>query len=217
MKSPGPLHFLCPPGTRMLLEVTGLPEKLTTSCVGHVRGRFVVAQMPLVPESGRDALYQMLYPDNGVISRFLHEGTVVGFSARLIKTIQIPFPLIFLTYPKRVESHDLRKHRRVICCLPGHTTIGETLFSGMITDLSLSGCQFSVAFDEMPPGVAIDDIVELRCELFGQNGQGRLACSVKRVALSGKRLEVGLKFRKMPPEMLQRLNDYLQDALSLLG
>jgi hypothetical protein len=209
-------HFHCPPGTRMVLDVTGLAEKLTTACVGHVRGRFVVVQMPVPPEIGRESLYQLLYPDNGVIARFLLDGTVVGFSARLIKHIQIPFPLVFITYPKKLESHDLRKHRRVACCIPGQTIVNEAPLLGMIVDLSFSGCQFSATFTDKAPEVSIDDMVELHCELFGPKDLGTLPCAVKRVALSGKRLEIGLKFRNMSPQIQNALDDYLHDALSVL-
>jgi hypothetical protein len=201
----------------MVLDVTGLAEKLTTACVGHVRGRFVIVQMPALPEVGRESLYQSLYPDNGVIARFMHDGTVVGFSGRLIKHIQIPFPLLFITYPKKLESHDLRKHRRVACCIPGQTIINDAPLLGMIVDLSLSGCQFSTTFTEKAPEVGIDDMVALHCELFGPKEQGMLPCAVKRVSLSGKRLEIGLKFRPMPPQIQNALDEYLQDALSVLS
>ena len=213
----GSFHLHCPPGTRMILDVRGMPDKLITACVGHARKRFVVVQMPALPEAGRDAFYQMLYPDNEVIVRFLYEGTVVGFSARLIKCIQIPFPLVFLTYQKKLESHDLRKHRRVPCCIPGQGVLGTEALPGMITDLSLSGCQFSAAFDGPQPTLAIDDTMDLRCELFGRDAQGHLACSVKRVSLSSKRLEIGLKFREVPPQTQDALRGYLQEALSILG
>jgi len=217
MIASGSFHLHCPPGTRMILEVTGMLDKLTTVCVGHSRGRFVVVQMPALPEIGRDGFYQMLYPDNEVIVRFLYEGTVVGFSARFIKCIQIPFPLIFITYPKRLESHDLRKHRRVPCCIPGRGVVGTQILPGMITDLSISGCQFSTIFDGLPPNMAVDNMVELHCELFGRSDQGHLDCIVKRVSLSSKRLEIGLKFREVSPQTQDALHDYLQEALSILG
>ncbi len=212
MTAPLAAGFHCPPGTKMLLEVAGYDEKLPTVCVGHVRGRFVIVQMPGHAESGRDALFQMLAPDNATIVRYLHEGTVVGFPARIIKWIQLPFPLLFLTYPARLESHDLRKHRRISCCLPGRARIRDAAAAGMILDLSLSGCQFSVLRDEQVPAVDIDDRVGLSCALFGD-----LACSVKRVALSGNRLEIGLKFQDMPETTRASLDAYLQTALSVLG
>ena len=46
MSTPAPFALQCPPGTKMLLEVSGLEEKLNTACVGSQRGRFVIVQMP---------------------------------------------------------------------------------------------------------------------------------------------------------------------------
>ncbi|OLN25907.1 hypothetical protein DVDV_3026 [Desulfovibrio sp. DV] len=217
MSAPDLSHFHCPPGTRLILEVTGLPEKFASACVGHARGRFVVTQMPVLPETTREAFYQMLYPDNAVIVRYLHEGTVVGFTAQVIKCIQIPFPLIFLTFPKRLESHDLRRHPRVSCCLPGQAVINGEGVAGMVLDLSHSGCLFSATVPDTPPSVAIDDAILLRCGIFGQGEEAGLAGVVKRVALSGRRLELGLKFRQMPPPTQEAINTYLDQALSVLA
>lgn len=217
MSAPDLAQFHCPPGTRLALQVTGLPDKFATTCVGHARGRYLVTQFPVLPETNRDGFYQMLYPDNAVIVRYLHEGTVVGFTARVIKSIQIPFPLIFLTYPKKLESHDLRRHPRVACCLPGQAVLGGGPVPGMVLDLSHSGCLFSAAVPETPPAVAVDDAVDLRCDLFGPGEASTLAGIVKRVAVSGRRLELGLKFRAMPAPAQQALNDYLSQALTILG
>lgn len=211
-----PLH--CPPGTKMLLEVAGFEEKLHTHCVGHVRGRFVIAQMPLLAEAGRDALYQLLYPDAAVIARYLHEGTVVGFSAQVIKWIQVPFPLLFLSYPARLESYDLRRHKRIACCIPGRARLGAAETPGMLLDLSLSGCQFSaaLALATPPPAVQVDDMVALQSSLFGASAASGIPCQVMRVATTGHRLEIGLKFHDLPLEAKDAVNGYLQAALSVL-
>ncbi|MFP5258151.1 MAG: flagellar brake protein [Acidobacteriota bacterium] len=217
MSAPDLSHFHCPPGTRLALEVTGLPDKFATACVGHARGRFLVTAVPALAETVRVSFYQLLYPDNTVIVRYLHEGTVVGFTAQIIKCIQIPFPLIFLTFPKKIESHDLRRHTRVACCLPGQAVIAGADVPGMVLDLSNSGCLFSATVTDTPPAVAIDDVVNLHCDLFGPNGSSGLGGIVKRVALSGRRLELGLKFRDISPPIQQAINDYLDQALSILG
>lgn len=209
--------FLCPPGTKMLLEVSGLPGKLATVCVGHAKGRFVVTHMPVVPENGRDALHQMLYPDNGVIARFLLEGTVMGFSASIIRTVQIPFPLLFVSYPSRLETLDLRRHRRVPCCIPAATRLGEVPAQGMIVDLSLTGCQFTAILPaDPPPQLRIDDQVELHCELFGAGEAARLPAVVKRVGVSEKRMEIGLKFHEIAQATKDAIAGYLQNALLIL-
>ncbi len=154
MSAPVAVALHCPPGTKMLLEVGGFEDKLQSHCVGHVRGRFVIVQMPVLTETRREAFYQLLYPDAGVIARYLHEGTVIGFSVRIIRWIQVPFPLVFLTYPARLESYDLRRHRRVACCIPVEARLEGHALSGMLLDLSLSGCQFSTRVDAPPPAIA---------------------------------------------------------------
>jgi len=207
----------CPPGTKMLLEVRGLPGKLATVCVGHAKGRFVVTNMPAVPENTREAVHQLLYPDNGIIARFLLEGTVMGFSASIIRTVQIPFPLLFFTYPTRMESLDLRRHRRIPCCIPAVTTLGGSQAQGMIVDLSLTGCQFSAILQTTPPPeLHIDDQLELQCELFSCGEPARLPAVVKRVGVSEKRVELGLKFKEIAEETRTAIAGYLHNALLVL-
>lgn len=213
----GHAPFLCPPGTKMLLEVAGLSGKLATGCVGYARGRFVVTHMPVVPENSREALHQMLYPDNGIIARFLLEGTVMGFSASIIRAIQIPFPLLFLTYPEKLETLDLRRHQRVPCCIPATADLGRQAVPGMIVDLSLTGCQFSaVPQAEQPLQPQVDEQICLHCKLFGQGEDARLPGMIKRVAMSERRLQLGLKFQDVSQETVQAIDSYLQNALLVL-
>lgn len=201
----------------MVLELTGMADKLITACVGHARKRFVIVQMPVMTDAGRETLYQLLYPDNTVIVRYLHAGTVVGFSAKIIKTIQIPFPLIFLTFPKRLESHDLRKHPRISCCIPGKLVTAKATFPGMILDLSTSGCQFSATSESGTPDVAVDDAATLHCDLFDPSEEHLAPSVVKRVSRCGQRLELGLKFHDLPYAIRRALNNYLHEAISVLG
>lgn len=217
MTTPTVPSLHCPPGTKMILEVAGIEDKLQSLCVGYLRSRCVITQMPLLAEANREALYQLLYPDAGVIARYLHEGTVIGFSAKIIKWIQVPFPLIFLTYPPRLESMDLRRHKRISCCFLGQARLGEASFTGMVLDLSLSGCQFSTIVDGVAPVIHVDDVMELRCELFGAAPASTIPCAVMRVSTAGRRLEVGLKFRTLPPAASDALGAYLEAALSVLG
>lgn len=213
----GHIALPCPPGTKMLLEVAGIPDKLSTLCVGHAKGRFVVTHMPFVPENNREAFHQMLYTGNTVIVRFLHEGTVMGFSANLIKAVQIPFPLLFLSYPARLESHDLRRYPRIPCCIPAETELGAIRVQGMIIDLSLTGCQFSANCDKTdPPTARIDDRIILTCSMLGCGAQAVFPSAIKRVGLSAKRLDLGLKFTGLADEIRTGLAEYLQHARAVL-
>ena len=206
----------CPPGTRMLLELSGLEDKLGTVCVGYQRGRFIIVQMPPSNETGREVLHQMLYPDNTVIVRYLYEGLVVGFSARIIKYIPLPFPLLFLTFPRRLESHALRKHKRVSCCVPGNIRLDEAVIPGMLTDLSVSGCQFSFTYDGPAPDLPIDAAVNLNCDLLVGNDNGTLHCIVKRADAAANKMDIGLKFKTMSEQTREALTAYLDIAVSVL-
>jgi len=54
------------------------------------------------------------------IVRFLHEGTMLGFWAKIVKITfdPYPFPMMILELPDEVEEQSLRKHARLGCNLP---------------------------------------------------------------------------------------------------
>lgn len=204
-------------GARLSVDVAGLDERLTTALVGFVRSRYVAAQMPMVLETARENVYQHLYTGNALTVRYLHQGTVYGFSSEIIKYILSPFPLLFLTYPGRVETHELRKHRRLACLIPATLHLAKVELSTIITDLSLSGC--GARLSVMPkyrPAVDIDDELVLDCPIFGQGGLSRLSCTVKRIMNTDRIMELGLKFQGIPPETKKSLMTYISNAASLI-
>lgn len=204
-------------GIKLSMEVRGIDEKLVSPLVGFSRGKYVVTQLPSLAESNKEVLFQHLYAGNPVTVRYLEAGAVFGFRSEIIKYLFSPFPLLFLTFPVRVESFNLRRHKRISCLLPVSARIGEADYSGLMTDLSLSGCRVGLTImRKYQPTIGVDDEVLLTCPLFGQNGDSTLRCQIKRAASDVGKLDLGLKFTDVPDTSRQGILSYIQSAAVIL-
>lgn len=206
-----------PVGAKLSLEILGIDEKLSSALIGFVRGKYLVVQLPSLVESGRDLLFQYLYSGNPVTVRYLKSGAVFGFRCEIVKYLFSPFPLLFLTFPLRVESYNLRRHKRIPCLLPVSAMIKEATYSGLMTDLSLSGCGVGLTImRKYQPSIGVEDTVLLTCPVFGDPGQNNLRCQIRRAASDVGKLELGLKFAELPETSRQGILSYIQSASALL-
>ncbi len=213
----GALSLEIPVGAKLALDINGIDVKLTSSLIGYCKAKYVVIQLPSLVESNKDLLFQYLYSGNDVTVRYLHSGAIFGFRCTIIKHLFSPFPLFFLTFPEKVESYNLRRHKRIPCLLPVTTRIGETSINGLMTDLSLSGCGVTLTLmRKYQPVVAVDDEVQVVCSLFGEDGRDCLRCQIKRSAADSGKIELGLKFVDLPETTRKAILSYIQSAAAIL-
>ncbi len=206
-----------PVGARLSLEVLGIEEKLVSALIGYAKGKYVVAQLPSLAESNKELLFQYLYAGNAVTVRYLKSGSVFGFRCEVVKYLFSPFPLLFLTFPKLVESFNLRRHKRISCLLPICASIHGATYNGLMTDLSLSGCGLGLTImRKYQPTVGVDDEVLLSCPLFGGQDADPLPCRIKRAAATVGKIELGLKFTELPESARQGIVSYIQSAAAIL-
>lgn len=199
-------------GTKLLMDLTGASVRLYSFFVGMIRGKYILTQIPASNEFNKEQVFQFLYPQNKVTVRYIQDGSALGFSCELIKYIMAPFPLLFLSFPTRIEAFELRKHRRLNCLFQSTALIAGHLFKGMITDLSTGGCQVIVPTNGHTPQFGIDDVISLQCTaLLSENGTA-IQGKVMRVQKNGPRYSIGLKFQPLAPPVARQIEGFLSDA-----
>jgi c-di-GMP-binding flagellar brake protein YcgR len=93
------------PDNRVVLDTPlVLFPRVTTAFRGYSRDRYLLLDTPQHEGSSLD--FERGMP---LTLRLMHESKVYGFEAEVLARITMPFPLLFLTYPKDVESLNLRK------------------------------------------------------------------------------------------------------------
>ncbi len=182
-----------PLGTRMLLNMAGTKENLSSELVGLQHFEYLILKMPLVP-----GIRARLLNGEMVTLRYIAGGTIFGFKSQVLNHIVKPGFLLFVEYPDSMEQVDLRRHRRVNCLLPAAVHGRHGVHKCILLDLSEGGCKVSLELQREDPfrETAVDDMLVLQCGFFGSEGaaQTSLSCLVKSISMDGSRVQLGLKF-----------------------
>ena len=73
-----------------------------------------------------------------------HEGAIVAFVTSIESTINIPAKMIVLSIPQQVAVRTLRKEARMDTQLNFEAKVNNSLFKGVMVNLSLEGCLLSI-------------------------------------------------------------------------
>lgn len=197
-----------------MMELAGMKGRLQSFFVGYITKRCIITMFPIVPEMNRSLLLEHLYKGNTMTVRYIHSGTVLGFTAPIMHVSFTPLPLLFLEYPERIESFNLRKDGRVSCLFPASVARDAVEYSGALSDISKSGCSITLPAEEnRAVSVEIDDHLTLRCPLLFAAEQAEIVCMVKRINKNSAKVELGLKFIEAPDELLARIANYIEQTI----
>lgn len=110
-------------------------------------------------------------------------------------TLDQPDNLIFLHYPDKVESCNIRSHRRVDCFMQIHVKSAGRRDPAVITDISAKGCLLSM--DRFP---SWENINGQKIELlfpYGDRELLTLSGEVKSTQIKGTQIKLGVQFIEM--------------------
>lgn len=120
--------------------------------IGYDVGKYLILKYPA--QSGKNDYIDVLTEGNGAIVRYIIEderGECVAFSTTILAISFRPERLVYLAYPKNVESRQLRETNRLRTHIPAkislnknYNTESENLLHGLIIDISPSGCRFVI-------------------------------------------------------------------------
>jgi Flagellar protein YcgR/PilZ domain len=137
--------------------------------------------------------------------RYLVAGRLVAYESKVCLTQLSPLPLLYLSFPQKVEEILLRKDARVVSNEPllmvqgpqGHATLalrnGSAPIGGLLQDLSLSGCR--IIIQSSRTDVVLGATVYLEFELIGIGHVARLTGVIKNIAEREGARSLGVEFR----------------------
>lgn len=128
-------------GAAVMMESSGALDRIKCHMVGYLKGEYVVLRLPLVPG------IRSRVPEGSMLTfRYLQRGRLLSFRSVVKHYTAMPFSLLFVTYPKRLERHELRREQRFTCNFPAKLVFMQHEYRGLLLDLSSGGCRFF--FDE---------------------------------------------------------------------
>jgi c-di-GMP-binding flagellar brake protein YcgR len=145
-----PQIFELQPGKTMDLQISHpVPLRLKLMLVGYELGRYILLKYPKAISAAQ--YKDVLTEGNVVIVRYIMEGSkgeCFAFRSTIRTITTYPEKFIFLEYPKKIESRQLRMQQRTSIHIPAVIMIEEDdnntemQIHGAISDISLNGCGF---------------------------------------------------------------------------
>jgi c-di-GMP-binding flagellar brake protein YcgR len=174
------------------VQVQGIGTVLS-SLVGMEDKLHLIIKTPLMPE-----IATKLFQKNAIIIRYFHAGQVFGFRSTLLSIIKEPFRLCILSYPTKIEIHNLRQHDRICCLLSAEIKLSQGLYEGLIEDISIGGCYFAfyTSRDGKFPLVKIGDEALLSFNLPGNNEGCAFNIVVRAIKCDIRSMKLGVQFLK---------------------
>lgn len=177
------------------------------SLLGWKEGAFVISGLPYLDGSPVECR-----PGSPCVVRYMHDGKVVGYRSEIRGGQRSPEPLLFLSFPDRIEEILLRQHPRIPLHQPvslmrddpeaqAQSPFPEAPFTGVLRDLSVAGCR--VALAGPCPALAAGTPLRLEFELPAVGHVANLAGIVKNVSGQPGRLLVGIAFQFYRTEYIE--------------
>lgn len=202
------MSFMIDVGTQLKIEIVGVENRLNCNLVGMKPDKY------LIIETLPGDVFKLLSEGKTAIIRYLYFGNIFGFKSKILNLIGKPYNLIFLSYPKSVESHNLRKNARIHCHIPATATIQNSKISGVIMDISVSGCQYAISESKNVSAeiVKTEEPVQLVFPFFGMEGSQTVQATIRHVDNDDKRIMLGLRFEQLDAEILKALEHYIKNV-----
>ena len=147
------------------------------------------------------------------------EGRCIAFESSIESCMTHPHDFVFLSFPKKVESCELRKYPRLSTFMSACVTNArnnDNLLTVQMKDVSLGGCRF--VFD-MPDKAKTVNYKSVSFYLGDENSESmvRFSGEIRSQRMYQRQMQVGIKFEsdeKINEKELMRLHI---DRDSLLG
>jgi len=181
--------------------------------IGYDTGKYLILKYPA--QAGRNDYSDILVEGNGAIVRYIIEderGECVAFSTNILAISFRPERLIYLAYPKKIESRQLRETSRLPTHIPAKVSLhkgeldadNKSLLQGLIIDISPSGCRFAIHVSSGFVALRKRQVfVHILSPL--DNKPVIISSYIRNNQMRGERLSVGIEFDISEQEKLTKL------------
>lgn len=199
-------------GTGLIIEIVNLKQRIKSQLVGMEHGKYLivrVSEKDLIGNFRSDHV-----KDSPMIVRYLHNGTVYGFSSSILNIVSTPAKLFFVTYPSKIDEFTVLSNSRHECILPALTMIGNDFVEMVILDISKQGCLCMVKTadpnDERLYGaVQVNKTIDIKVQFPGAEGKFGLVGKIRNVSKDVGKILLGVQFDNIPPDLRAQLDGFL--------
>ncbi len=197
-------------GTNIFLQLKQENTKIRSMIVGLEENEYLILKSsPWIQDK--------IMPGTQLIGRCICEGNALGFVVTVTDVISDPYPLIILTYPKKMEQLNLRSEERVASLLPAKIQIRDEKCKCLIVDISAKGCKLRIKDSEKEKlsYLSKDETVQINTKLPGIRDI-RIEGIIKLLDDNKEKTNVGIKFLPLPEKITNSLEAYLNEMRDLM-
>lgn len=196
-------------GSQLLIQVEGIEKSFKSNLIGLMPQEFLIIGMPEAHPICD------LQTEKNLFVNYLSLGNAYEFNSSILGIISKPFPLVFLSYPERVQKIDIRKNSRVNCYIPAIANLKKTELKGVISDISRTGCRFII---KVPPilqlqQILVVDEIKISFPLSGVKDVYEFQGIVRNTTQDKERIAWGIEFEKLDTEVSNRIEDYISKLM----
>lgn len=124
-------------------------KRFQSQLIGLKANKYLLVDQPATGK--KDVLKEVLASGQKLIVRSIAErttGKCVGFHSRVQFKLEVPDPMMFISYPSMMQVFELRKEHRILVNVPGKVLNGQgsLVQVGTVVDFSSGGCRME--FDD---------------------------------------------------------------------
>ncbi len=202
-------------GDDCLIELQGVGGKFRSLILGWELGKYFMLKLPAKLD-----MRDFLYTGKLVIVRYLNdEGQISGFESAIQTAVYAPQRILFLDYPKTIETISLRQEERVDCFVPGMIYYADYELSGHVINISKSGCKFSIGDGDIPRAKVLkeEEVVLVMFSMLNSDLNFSLFGTLKKKIPGDNRLQWGIEFKEVPEDALDEIENYVNEVKRHFG
>jgi HD-GYP domain-containing protein (c-di-GMP phosphodiesterase class II) len=194
-------------GNQVQIEFAGKSDRFNAKFIGMDPGAYLIIHLPSLAD-----FKEQIFKGRGAVLRYICNGTVYGFETKIITYTLQPSRLLFLSYPEKITTCEIRRHARFDCFFFTRAAIGGETYRGIVSNISIGGCLFMTdqLSEKQAANVKLDDPVTLDFQVFDGKGVKDLPGEVRNVRRGENRVEIGVRFLKLSDNLKITLTDAMK-------
>jgi hypothetical protein len=204
-------NFCLEIGIKLLIDFDDLVVPFRSTLVGIEDGKYLILKAP--GPIGR--IDHDLFKVENLIVKSLYKGTIYAFRSKVINIVSKPSKLMFIEYPREIEHHELRLHKRFKCNIATRLAANKKEKSGVIKNISKGGCLCVIetfSTDENLPHELLNGTISFKCHFPGSRGDINFMGEIRNKIKKPDEIGVGIKFiyPDSRDEVKTIINDYIR-------
>lgn len=204
-------------GVRLKMEFINPKASLMSMVVGMHQDKYIIVTTP----SPFSIVQKALDLRNRILVKYIYNGKLFVFKTTLLKAIDDPHRLLFLSYPPVIRHHEFRSAKRTTTFIPCTLQLPRSResqeYQGALLDMSSKGALWKINSKgkELLPNIKLEDQIQLRCLLPGFSEEQSIFGYVKNIKKDQKETRIGIEFNQLENNLQNKIESYLYSIESL--